>query len=800
MRRANVCNLLNRPLVGLLLAISVSSFAANYEVIGWNDFGIVGIDSDYSIFSIWPPGNTIHAQVAYQGKRLTNSTGITVTYQAVADPDGSINSTSQGKTEFWQYVLPLYGTNPPVNVGLTGYPMPGSTNKAMAFDSTNAWFTADGIPITPSDDARQKKFNPLMRLILRTNSVTLATNDIVLPISDEVSCRVCHASGTDPAAQPAAGWVWSIDPEHDYRLNILRIHDQLRNPATYPGILSSNGYNPAGLYRTVVADATPVLCVRCHKSTLRAGSGFGNIPPLTTSIHSLHATVIDPATGATLDSSSDRSACYHCHPGPVTHALRGVMGDAVATNGLHSIQCQSCHGALTAVAATNRVGWIDEPDCQSCHTGTATSNNGQIRYTTVFETNGAVRQAVDLTFATVTNANFGNFSLYRYSIGHSHLFCEACHGSPHAEFPADRNDNLRALQVQGHQGMLSDCSTCHATVVNDVNGGPHSIHEIGPNWVSGHVGLAGGYTVCQNCHGTDERGTILSLAQKTETLTSTFGTKNLWRGFRVGCYLCHQGSGNITKNPIGPAVVTNISTNTTSGTAVVMTLSATDTNSPVQALSLRMISQPSTGTVGLSNRVATYYPASGFVGSETFTFAAWNGASDSNLGTGTVTVAQGPFSISATAQVPASYPAGWPAPFGVVATLSNISTNITFDWDFGDATAHSTNEYAAHAYASPGTYSWKIISTVQGPSSKSTTNSGSILVGSPVLLSAANAGNLVTLSWPQTTADALLEGSDLVGPAAQWAVVTNAITAGAGTLSVTLPNSSAARFFRLRKL
>ena len=34
---------------------------------------------------------------------------VTVTYQAMADPDGSINSTSQDKTNFWQYVQALYG-------------------------------------------------------------------------------------------------------------------------------------------------------------------------------------------------------------------------------------------------------------------------------------------------------------------------------------------------------------------------------------------------------------------------------------------------------------------------------------------------------------------------------------------------------------------------------------------------------------------------------------------------------------------------------------------------------------------
>lgn len=798
MKKMDAFSVLLRSICVLPLAFSVSARAADFQVLGWNDFGIDRLDSDYSVFSLWPPGNTIHAQVIYRGKRLTNANNVTVTYQAVGDPDGSTNSTSQGKTDFWQYVQPLYGTNLAPDVGLNGYAMPGVSNtpRAMTFDRTNAWFGAEGIPITPWDDALRKNPFPMMRLIARSNNVALATNDIVLGTSDEVNCRVCHASGTDAAAAPAAGWVWNGDPERDHRLNILRLHDQLRNPATYPGILASNGYNPAGLYRTVVADGKPVTCTRCHQSTIQPGSGFGSIPPLTRSMHAQHAAVVDPETGATLNSSTDRASCYRCHPGATSHALRGVMGDAVATNGVRAIQCQSCHGSMTSIAATNRVGWIDLPDCQSCHTGNAINNNGKIRYTTAFEANGTVRQAVDLTFATTTNRAFGTYSLYRYSTNHGKLFCVACHGSPHAEFPADRNDNIRGGQVQTHEGMLSDCNACHTTPPNNT-GGPHGAHEFGPNWVDGHISH-GGDATCINCHGADERGTILSLAQKEETLTSLFGTKKLWRGFRVGCYLCHQGSGNISQNPVGPAIVTNLSTNTTSGKPVVMTLPATDPNNPVQPLELRIITQPARGMVGLSNRVATYNPESGFVGTETFTFAAWNGSLDSNLGTGTVAVAQGPFTITAKAQVPPSYPARWPVPFGVVPKLSNIVANVTYNWNFGDATPRGTNGNVTHTYAAPGTYSWSVVSTVQGPPLTSVTNSGSILIGSPVLLTATNANGLVTLFWPKTVADAVLEGSVVIGSGASWAVVTNAVVVGPSTLSVTLPSSGTTRFFRLR--
>ena len=97
--------------------------------------------------------------------------------------------------------------------------------------------------------------------------------------------------------------------------------------------------------------------------------------------------------------------------------------------------------------------------------------------------------------------------------------------------------------------------------------------------------------------------------------------------------------------------------------------------------------------------MATYFPNPGFVGTDQFTFAAYDGSKNSDLATGTVSVAQGPFSIGAVAHVPPTYPAAWPVAFAVVPTVTNNAAPVTFDWNFGDGSAHSTNQYAAHAYA-----------------------------------------------------------------------------------------------------
>ena len=176
------------------------------------------------------------------------------------------------------------------------------------------------------------------------------------------------------------------DPERDYRLNVLLLHDELEGGSSrFSSALATAGYNSSGLYATVTADGTPVLCDACHASNALPGTGIAGIPPLTEAMHSMHAWVVDPANGMTLDESANRTACYTCHPGSDTRCLRGAMGKAVAASGDLAIQCQSCHGSMSRVGAAGRAGWFDQPTCQSCHSGTATNNNGQIRYLSVFD-------------------------------------------------------------------------------------------------------------------------------------------------------------------------------------------------------------------------------------------------------------------------------------------------------------------------------------------------------------------------------------------------------------------------------
>ncbi|MCX6923076.1 MAG: PKD domain-containing protein, partial [Verrucomicrobia bacterium] len=307
------------------------------------------------------------------------------------------------------------------------------------------------------------------------------------------------------------------------------------------------------------------------------------------------------------------------------------------------------------------------------------------------------------------------------------------------------------------------------------------MHPVGSAWVSSHHDLleSGQATraQCQLCHGVDYRGTVLSRMQANRTLNS----RTFFRGAIIGCYTCHNGPNDDSSNNNPAPVVANVVTNTTNDKAVDILLPLSGTGAAP-----RIISQAANGSAGLNpnTQVATYYPNPGFVGTDQFTFAAYDGSKNSSLATGTVAVAQGPFSLGAKAYVPPTYAAGWTVAFTVVPTVTNNAAPVIFDWDFGDGSAHSTNQYAAHPYAAPGTYQWSVTSTV---STASTTNTGAIIITDPVQLSVARTGDQVTVSWPNTIADTLLQSSGALGPSAQWLWVTNTPTVGPSLISLTLP-------------
>ena len=176
-----------------------------------------------------------------------------------------------------------------------------------------------------------------------------------------------------------------------------------------------------------VADA-PILCAWCHGSTPLTGPDPGVADWFSLRIHEKHSFIDQSLPGL--------AGCEKCHPGPTSHCLRGTMAND------HGMICQDCHGNMQQVSSSiedGRIPWLDEPACRTCHT-----------------------------------AQYGEpvGVLYREATGHGGVMCEACHNSTHAEWPSrEARDNANAIALQGHSGILSDCTVCHG--MTPMGAGPH---------------------------------------------------------------------------------------------------------------------------------------------------------------------------------------------------------------------------------------------------------------------------------------------------------------------------------------
>jgi hypothetical protein len=529
-------------------AIAYPALAVQYKVLGWNDLGMHCMDADYSVFSILPPYNNLHAQVVNVTSGKLVKSGVTVTFESAPDLAGSINTYSAGKTNFWTYVQPLYGVSLAPNAGLGGWSTASLTPQAMSFVQASSMFQAVGVPITPLDDRMSVNTYPMVKVVARDAAgAKLAEGHIVLPVSTEMTCIACHASGTSAGAKPARGWINdSRGPEQDYRRNILSLHDDRQGgqPA-YQSALQALGYSSQGLLATSDG-GRPVLCAGCHLSNALPGTGLPGIAPLTQSTHSLHAKVTDPQTGLLLGDEKNRAACYMCHPGSQTKCLRGVMGNARNADGSLAIECQNCHSTMSKVGSAQRTGWFDQPNCQGCH-------HDSQRELSAVDAQGNPKNPADRRFATTPNTPSAPYSLYRFSTGHGGLQCEACHGSTHAEYTSSYDgDNVQSTEIQGHTGTLAECKACHARAGVSATGGPHGLHTIGSQaWVNGHGSVAERDTAaCAYCHGANFRGSPLASAKSARRFTVEGRRRVSYSaGQQVTCYDCHNG-------PSGGAITT----------------------------------------------------------------------------------------------------------------------------------------------------------------------------------------------------------------------------------------------------
>jgi hypothetical protein len=392
------------------------------------------------------------------------------------------------------------------------------------------------------------------------------------------------------AAQDTALVPDNVSREWAADINILRLHD--------------------ARHGTALEASTPVVCQRCHYSPALDLAHVGPVAgpdangreqtshhSNSSALHTFHgglaaeglfAAELPPPTDPRRTGAGGRpvvndfvtgilnETCYQCHPGRVTKCLRGAM-----FNG--GLVCQDCHGGMLQVGddftvnfpvtpgvpdLNKRVPWASEPHCGSCHTGDALDNLGLTDLNVIPAADGirllrAYRTTDTATAAPIvaTNRRFaenqtagGTQMLYRVSKdSHAGVFCEACHGSTHAEWPVKpesgafiSNDNQAALQLQGHTGKLIECGACHGGRGPSLSlGGPHGLHPVGDQrWINAHEellerGLA--RDQCRTCHGARGQGTVLGkVAAKRKFTVEERGHVTLAKGSLVRCNICHE--------------------------------------------------------------------------------------------------------------------------------------------------------------------------------------------------------------------------------------------------------------------
>jgi hypothetical protein len=388
--------------VGALLTLGAApAFAARYAVFAVNDLGMHCYQQSYAGFMILPPANNLKVQVFRKGAEGARpvTSGIRVSYVILG------NTRSANKTDFWKYASSYGYPGLKANIGITGH---GLSGRLTRVPGTTYW-QVTAIPITPYKD--NLTFDPLQVAKItvqdvKTKKVIAVQPKVVVPVSDEMRCNMCHG--------PA-----------DTAGSILRAHD------------AANGTH---LYADLQAGVRHA-CSECHKDNALGKPGIAGYKSLSQAIHGFHADKMNVPGVAALGTP-----CYACHPGAQTRCLRGRMAQAGFT-------CTSagCHGDMVKVAdsqgpPTNREAWLQEPTCGGCHGATYAENPGQL-YRNSFLVNGPEGM---------------NGKVIRCESCHGSPHAEWR--------STKSIDNQVPLQLQGLATFVKRCSACHGDASGRIHG------------------------------------------------------------------------------------------------------------------------------------------------------------------------------------------------------------------------------------------------------------------------------------------------------------------------------------------
>jgi hypothetical protein len=413
-----------------------------YILLAWNSKGVHFFSDSDIYFSIIPPGNTLNSVLIKRGEvpeRIFEYVEITYTIEkGFEQPSKHVS--------FWDVSKSLIGRDLEKDTGLSG----NQTKGIMKLDDTGELFYADYIPVIPYSEDGSFNPYPLMTIVAKdkTTGQILARTITVAPASTEIGCKNCHGGN----------WKFS---------DVAGISDTTAND-----ILSMHDKNNDTNLMRLAQKGKPVSCKSCHKDADEENGR--DILNLSAAMHGKHANYL-PNRGA--------DACFTCHtdsPEGSTRSFRGFHADI--------FECTACHGTIedhalsllkaelnkkkkgalelmrhlkpqmvkTVYEINPRLPWINEPDCLNCHID--------------FQLPEDVDDYVAFNQWTDSSAD-----LFRHRRDDMEVLnCSACHGSPHAVYPAtnifgNNRDNIQPMQYQKNSGTIgsSNCNPCHTAPMED---------------------------------------------------------------------------------------------------------------------------------------------------------------------------------------------------------------------------------------------------------------------------------------------------------------------------------------------
>jgi hypothetical protein len=424
-----------------------------FILLAWSDQGMYHLTDCDAQWSLASPDATVYAQLIKRGETPEIVSDKVILHYKVEEA----HAMPSRKVSFWSYVEKLYGRSIPADTGLSGTVLEGT----MQSDDARMVFVTKGLPVVPYPRPGGFDPYPLVSIEAREPQTgrVLARTQATVPISSELGCRNCH------------GGPWRVDRKAGISAltaeDVLSVHDRINKTEL----------------KKQAAQGAPVRCQTCHGDALRGDPGQPERLTLSAAVHGFHALYL---------TNRGADACHACHPSDpngATRMLRGIHNQI-------ELSCINCHGPLedhalgllkaesqthkksadrlmrliqprqseTVEKVPPRKDWFGQPDCLHCHVDFQPPDTD--------ETVPGQR----------TNDRAGLFRMRSDDAG---IMCAACHGAPHAIYPANNpygamRDIIAPRQYQQSpypMGSNKNCKVCHTIDMEEQIHHPNMLTE-----------------------------------------------------------------------------------------------------------------------------------------------------------------------------------------------------------------------------------------------------------------------------------------------------------------------------------